>query len=135
MNEMPDCHYRVSVKALVLDDQGNFMLCKDHSGKWELPGGGLDHGESFEQGLKREIKEEMGLQTEFIAENPCYSLTVYDHSTQEWICNILFATRLKNIEHYTPTDECLEYRFFDIQTAMKESLFENVEKFIEIYAA
>ena len=51
IKNMPDCHYRVSVKALIVDEHGRFMLCKDSSGKWELPGGGLDHGEEPKAGL------------------------------------------------------------------------------------
>ena len=132
MTKAPECYYRVSVKALITDEQGRFMLCKDSSGKWEIPGGGLDHGETFEQGLKREIKEEMDLDTEYIADNPCYSLTVYDHDTEEWICNVLFETRLSSF-NFTPSDECLEFRFFNKEEALNENLFENVEKFIEEY--
>ena len=129
---MPDCHYRVSVKALVVDEKNRFLLCKDISGKWELPGGGLDHDEHIRDGLKREIREEMGLETIFISERPCYFLTVLDEVKNEWICNVLFETRLKNLD-YTPSDECIECRFFTGQQALKENLFENVEKFIEIY--
>ena len=129
---MPDCHYRVSVKALIIDDDGRFMLCKDSSGKWELPGGGLDHGEQAKDGVKREIKEEMGLETCSIADQPTYFLTVLDEQKNEWICNVLFETTLKHFD-FTPSDECLEYRFFTTEQASQENLFENVEKFIEIY--
>jgi len=33
-------------------------------GKWAFPGGELDKGEALEQGLQREIKEEVGLDVE-----------------------------------------------------------------------
>lgn len=132
IENMPDCHYRVSVKALIVDDGGRFMLCKDISGKWELPGGGLDHGELAKDGLQREIKEEMNLEACSIADQPAYFLTALDEEKNEWICNVLFETTLKSLD-FTPSDECLEYRFFTKETALNESLFENVEKFIEIY--
>lgn len=131
-NNMPDCHYRVSVKALIVDECGRFMLCKDISGKWELPGGGLDHGEHAVQGLQREIKEEMGLETSFIADQPRYFLTALDPRKNKWICNVLFETTLASLD-FTPSDECLEFRFFTTEQALSEDLFENVEKFIEIY--
>lgn len=42
-----------------LDD--NFL-----PGEWDIPGGGLDYGETPENGLKREILEETGLEIEII---------------------------------------------------------------------
>ena len=130
---MPECHYRVSVKALVTDKQGRFLLVKDISGKWELPGGGLDHGETVEQGLRREIKEEMGLEIKCFSEQPVYFLTVLDVEKNEWICNVLYKTELESLD-YTVTDECLEMRFFNKEHALQEPLFENVEKFFELYS-
>ena len=132
MPEIPDCHYRVSVKALILDDQRRFLLVKDIAGKWELPGGGLEHGESIEQGLRREVKEEMGLELSYITDTPDYFFTVFDRHTNEWICNAVYKTRVKDF-NVTLTDECLEYRFFDKESAAKEPLFDNVAKFIAIF--
>ena len=46
------------------DGKGNFLLhqrsekCKDEQGTWDCGGGGLEFGEEFEEGVKREIKEE-----------------------------------------------------------------------------
>jgi len=43
MNNIPDRFYRVSIKALVLNKEGDkFLICKKESGLWEFPGGGLD---------------------------------------------------------------------------------------------
>ncbi len=55
------------VTALALrDDTGRILLQKRrsgsvHGGLWEFPGGKIEHGESPESALVREIDEELGL--------------------------------------------------------------------------
>ena len=39
---IPDCFYRIAVKALILNEEGKFLLTKEDTGLWNIPGGGLD---------------------------------------------------------------------------------------------
>lgn len=53
---------RVIARALIFDD-GRLLLAKDNvNGHAFLPGGGIESGEALQEGLKREIREEMGLE-------------------------------------------------------------------------
>ena len=52
---------RTGVYALMVDDQGFVVLVgRVDSDLHELPGGGLESGESHEEGLSRELREELG---------------------------------------------------------------------------
>ncbi len=51
--------YRVSVKALVFDAGSRLLVVQEPAGHWELPGGGWEHGETLEQCLARELREEL----------------------------------------------------------------------------
>ncbi|RJQ32355.1 NUDIX hydrolase [Candidatus Parcubacteria bacterium] len=50
-------------RALIEND-GKFLLVQEFNGQWQLPGGRLNVGEKLEDGLKREIKEELGIDIE-----------------------------------------------------------------------
>lgn len=54
------------VNAIILSrDKSKFLVIKRkegiHAGKWAFPGGMVEKGETAEEALKREIKEEVGL--------------------------------------------------------------------------
>lgn len=59
--------FGLAVRVIITDDEGKILIIKrsSHSktnpGKWELPGGKVDQGESFDQALLREVYEETGL--------------------------------------------------------------------------
>lgn len=62
----------VSVGALIFNKKGEIFLNKrskltrNEHGSWEAPGGGIRFGEKREDGIKREIKEEFGIDIEIL---------------------------------------------------------------------
>jgi 8-oxo-dGTP pyrophosphatase MutT (NUDIX family) len=57
-----DYLYRVSVKGLIKNDEGNVLVVKETNRTWwDLPGGGMDHDETIHTALAREMNEEVGL--------------------------------------------------------------------------
>ncbi len=55
--------YRPNVAALIVNPTGSLLICERWTiaGAWQFPQGGVDAGESLEQALFREVKEEVGL--------------------------------------------------------------------------
>jgi len=57
-----------TVGALVVNRDGKILLAKSHKwfDKYTLPGGHIELGETMEEALKREVKEEVGLDVEVV---------------------------------------------------------------------
>jgi len=52
----------IVVKVVIKSDLGNILLAKpDYKKTWQLPGGGVENGESPEQAAVREVKEELNV--------------------------------------------------------------------------
>lgn len=55
--------HSVSVAGIVVrDDDRILVIRRDDNGHWEAPGGVLELDESFEDGVRREVREETGLE-------------------------------------------------------------------------
>lgn len=61
---------RVAARAVLIDDDRNILLIRAHDPAnprdghwWELPGGGIDPGETAEDTCLRELQEEAGIRT------------------------------------------------------------------------
>lgn len=69
---------RPSAILVTRDDRGRVLLVRQHGGpfkgSWLLPGGGVEAGESFEDALRREVREETGLALGDVAEIARYDV-------------------------------------------------------------
>lgn len=62
---MDSPRHSVSAAAVITDDYGRALLIRRaDNGHWEPPGGVLELGETIEDGLRREVREETGLDIE-----------------------------------------------------------------------
>jgi 8-oxo-dGTP diphosphatase len=133
MIEIPECFYRVSIKALILNEsKDKFLICEEESGVWELPGGGLDWGETPQEDLPREIMEEMGIKTIEIADNPSYFITDQTLNRKQWVVNVLYETKLESLD-FTPSEECISIKFVDKNDIQNMKVFPTITKLAEMF--
>ncbi len=64
--------WRIIVVAVIQNTDGEYLICKKPArrgvfpGQWAVPGGGIEPGERMVDALRREVREEVGLEVEAI---------------------------------------------------------------------
>jgi 8-oxo-dGTP pyrophosphatase MutT (NUDIX family) len=105
----PTPFYRVAAKALIFDDQQRLLVLQNYHGEWELPGGGWEHEEVFEDCIRREIYEELGVATEHIG-GVAFMYRGFNDRRGYMALRIAVPVRLKSYDFKVAT-EMLSHRF------------------------
>ena len=118
--DFPDCFHRVAVKGLCVQDGKIFFMKESDkkSGKWMLPGGGLDFGENIQEALIREIEEEMKLTVTSVSTQPVYSWTSLFEGERgmDWYYSLVLAYKIELADcDFTPSEDCVEVSFFSLE--------------------
>jgi len=109
----PSTIYRVVAKALITDSSGRVLVVKEARDFWSLPGGGVEHGESAQACLEREIKEEIGLENVQIHEI-VYSTNVYLNQRDMWMTWIVYKAEV-SASDFVFGDGVTDARYIDIE--------------------
>jgi len=73
----------MTVVAAVIGRDGKILICQRKPGgrhplKWEFPGGKVEAGEALEAAVKRELREELGIEAEIGSETAHYEVRYGD---------------------------------------------------------
>ena len=108
----------VAVGAMIIDDKGQILLskrskgAKNERGRWEVPGGMVEFGEKLADAIRREIREELGVEIKILEQLPAADHIIpQDH--QHWVpttflCNIAGRQAPRIME----PDKCDEIGWF-----------------------
>jgi predicted house-cleaning noncanonical NTP pyrophosphatase (MazG superfamily)/8-oxo-dGTP pyrophosphatase MutT (NUDIX family) len=130
--------HRLANKAFIENQRGDILILKEaesyeegtSAGKWQLPGGRQKKGETQEEGLKREVKEETGLEIE--VERPVtvgeWRPTIKEEMIQ--ITAVFFKCKAKSTE-ITLSNEHTDYKWIKASKYGKYEFVGNISKRIE----
>lgn len=121
--------YRITVKAVVIDGdrllllRRGFRSGKAKQGLWELPGGGVEKGESPDFSLRREVKEETGLELSDLK-----PALIWNRSREEGeIIGITYLVRAEGRE-VKLSEEHIEYAWVRVDELGKYTLMQGLEE-------
>ena len=95
-------YYRVSVKAKI-NFNGKTLLVREDGKKWDLPGGGIEHYETIDEALKRELTEEIGV-GEFIITSGPKIFKMIDAAANRPLIFIVYELELDPATEFHPSD-------------------------------
>lgn len=111
--------YRVVIKGLVRDSSGKLLFVQERSDSWDLPGGGLEHGEDVTKALKREFLEELEADVKVSTENPLI-IPTWNTKFDDPVLIIAYKVTLSTAPR--KTDEVSNFNYFDIHKIKQEKL-------------
>ena len=111
----------VSVAGLVTNDEGKILLVNSPWRGWEYPGGLIEPGETFQQALHREIREESGVEVEITG------FVGICKNVERNIVNIDFTCRYIS-GTLTTSDESTEVAWFTPEEAFEKITFPLTRK-------
>lgn len=121
--------FHITVKGIVVFDNTVLLMKRvrpstDGLGYWELPGGGLEYGESPVEALTRELMEETGLIVDII--KPVYTFTKIRENYQTIGIGFLCQATKQEV---AISNEHTAYRFCNQQEAKKllaKDIYEDI---------
>jgi 8-oxo-dGTP pyrophosphatase MutT (NUDIX family) len=128
LNDIDDCLYRVAARVLIVQNNQVLLVRESNDEWWALPGGGVDHGDSIESTLTREVEEELGVPADKVSSD--FQIVYYN------IGNVvngvprmnLFFKALVPEDQLQKTDHVSEWRWFTKDEFMEADLHASFDK-------
>ncbi len=113
--KFPSPFYRVAAKAIIRNQQNEVLLVKERSDLWSIPGGGLEHGEDLYDAVRREVAEELGIETKAISSQPCFSFSALNTKYGVWCLAVCYEVSVDPDAKFVLGDGSTEARYFSVE--------------------
>ncbi|MBS0350720.1 MAG: NUDIX domain-containing protein [Proteobacteria bacterium] len=112
----------ISAFAIIKNDLGEILLChRRDKDLWNLPGGGVEVGESPWEAVVREVQEEIGLVVRVNHLTGIYSKPNHDELSFSFQCEVIGGDLIQ-------TDEADEIEYFSIDNFPSNTSQRQVER-------
>ena len=109
--------YRVVIKGIIADSENRILFVRERSDTWDLPGGGLEHGEEVKRALEREFQEELGVSVA-IESNEAIIIPTWNTKFDDPV--LIIGYTVKTFGRMHTTDDVSEYRSLSREAARNE---------------
>jgi 8-oxo-dGTP pyrophosphatase MutT (NUDIX family) len=110
----------LGVRAVVLDaDNKVFLVKHSYVSGWYLPGGGVDHGETMDQAMRRELKEEGDI--DLTGEAVLHGIFLNSHVSRRDHVAVYVVRHFRQDRLPAPNREIIECGFFDTAALPEET--------------
>jgi ADP-ribose pyrophosphatase YjhB (NUDIX family) len=142
--ECPSCGFvayanpKPTASALCADREGRLLLCRravePFKGRWDAPGGFVEEGEHPLEALRRELREETGLEVEPLEFFGVWMDRYGGDSTAQSTMNLYWTARVVSGDP-RPADDVSELRWFSADELPRpdELAFENVPRVVSAW--
>ncbi len=114
----------IGVGAAIFNAKNELLImkrgkkAKNEKGKWEIPGGSVEFNETIEDALKREVREEIGVEIRIIELLGVCNHIILDEK-QHWIAPTFICKITKGKPKILEPDKCEKLEWFSINKAEK----------------
>jgi len=128
----------LGVVGLAINDKGQVLLTQRYQPQdpevhlcWQIPGGGMEFGESPEQTLAREMQEELGVSVRIVYPNPIVKTSIFAAKEPFHVTLLCYVV---SIDNQTPTlndPETAAWKWMTLDDAAKLRTLPTTMEFIQ----